>query len=200
MFLKVVQVAGFLGSGKTTTILKLTKRLGQDGKKVAVIVNSLGGVPVDGMVFRESGLKVEEIGGGCICCELAVNLANTISLLKEVYDPDVVLIEPEGLAIPNQVSVGIASTKVEVELCPILVLFDVTNAEESLDEKRLGYIVLKQLADAEIIAINKIDLVDESTLAKYEDALNSVNTEAVIVRISALKEVGLDELVLSLRV
>lgn len=81
-----------------------------------------------------------------------------------------------------------------------MVLFDVTNAEESLDEKRLGHIVLKQLADAEIIAINKIDLVNESTLAKYEDVLKSVNTSAVIVRISALKEVGLDELVLSLRV
>lgn len=118
MFLKVVQVAGFWGSGKTTTILKLTKRLSQNGKKVAVIVNSLGGVPVDGMVFRESGLKVEEIGGGCICCELAVNLANTVRLLKEVYDPDVVIIEPEGLAIPNQVSVGITPPRLRLNCVP----------------------------------------------------------------------------------
>jgi len=198
--LKVVQVAGFLGSGKTTTILKITKRLSLNGMKVAIIVNSLGGVPVDGMVYRESGLKVEEIGGGCICCELAVNLANTLRLLKETYDPDVVMIEPEGLAIPNQVRSGITSTKVKVEPSPILVLFDITSAEEWLDERRLGHLIIEQLKDAEIIAINKIDLVNESTVAKYEAILKSLNSSAMIVRISALKEVGLNELIPSLRV
>ena len=200
MALKVVQVAGFLGSGKTTTILRITKKLSQKGTKVAIVVNSLGGVPVDGMVFRESGLKVKEIGGGCICCELTVNLAYTIKLLKETYDPNVVMIEPVGLAIPKQVTWGITSTKVKVEPCPILVLFDITSAEESLDEERLGHLVVRQLKDAEIIAINKIDLVDESTVAKYEAILKSLNPSALIVRISALKEVGLDELIPSLRV
>lgn len=134
--MKVVQVAGFLGSGKTTTILKITKRLSQKGIKVAIVVNSLGGVPVNGMMFGDSGLKVKEIGGGCVCCELAVNLAYTIKLLKETYDPDVVMIEPVGPAIPKQVSWGITTAKVKVESRPILVLFDTTSAEESLDEER----------------------------------------------------------------
>lgn len=196
--MKIALVAGFLGSGKTTTILRIVKKLSQKGVKVAVVVNSLGGVPVDGMVFRESGLKVKEIGGGCICCELTVNLARTIKLLKETYDPDVVLIEPTGLAIPNQVTWAITSSGAKVEPCPMLVLFDIACAEESLDEERLGYLVARQLKDAEIIAINKIDLVEESSVAKYETILKSLNPSALVIRISALKEIGLDELILSL--
>lgn len=196
--MKIALIAGFLGSGKTTTILRIVKRLSQKGAKVAVVVNNLGGVPVDGIVFRESGLNVKEIGGGCICCELTVNLARTIKLLRETYDPDVVLIEPTGLAVPGQVAWAITSSGAKVEPCPMLVLFDITSAEESLDEERLGHIVARQLKDAEIIAINKIDLVEESRVEKYETMLKSINPSAKVVKVSALKEIGLDELVLSL--
>jgi len=192
--LKIVEVAGFLGSGKTTTILKIADRLGQKGAMVAVVVNSLGGVPVDGLVFRESGLNVKEIGGGCICCELAVNLAHTIKLLKETYEPDVVMIEPVGLAIPKQVMSAVRTSKLEVEISPVLVLFDITDAEASLDEERLGHLVVRQIKGADIIAINKIDLVDEDAMAKYEGVLKALNPSAPIIRISALKETGLDDL------
>lgn len=196
--MKIALISGFLGSGKTTTILRILKKLSQKGMKAAVIVNNLGGVPVDGMVFRESGLKVKEIGGGCICCELTVNLARTIKLLKEAYNPDVVLIEPTGLAVPGQVAWAITSSGAKVEPCPMLVLFDISSAEELLDEERLGYLVARQLKDAEVIAINKIDLAEKNKVAKYETILKSMNPSAQIVRVSMLKEIGLDELALSL--
>lgn len=194
MTLKIVEVAGFLGSGKTTTILKIAERLGRKGAMVAVVVNSLGGVPVDGLVFRESGLNVKEIGGGCICCELAINLAHTIRLLKETYNPDFVMIEPVGLAIPKQVMSAVRASKLEVEISPVLVLFDINDAEASLDEERLGHLVIRQIKGADIIAINKIDLVDDDTMAKYESMLKTINPTAPVIRISALKEIGLDHL------
>lgn len=193
--MKIVEIAGFLGSGKTTTILKIAERLGRKGAMVAVIVNSLGSVPVDGLVFRESGLNVKEIGGGCICCELAVNLAHTVRLLKETYDPDVVMIEPVGLAIPKQVMSAVRASKLEVEISPVLVLFDITDAEASLDEERLGHLVVRQIKGADIIAINKIDLVDEDAMAKYESVLKVLNPSAPIIRISALNGMGLDDLI-----
>ncbi len=192
--LKIVEVAGFLGSGKTTTILKIAEKLGRKGAMVAVVVNSLGGVPVDGLVFRESGLNVKEIGGGCICCELAVNLAHTIKLLKETYDPDFVMIEPVGLAIPKQVLSAVRASKLEVEISPVLVLFDITDAEASLDEERLGHLVVRQIKGADIIAINKIDAVDEDIVAKTECVLKALNPSAPTIQISALKEIGLDDL------
>lgn len=195
MALKIVEVAGFLGSGKTTTILKIAERLGKKGAMVAVVVNSLGGVPVDGLVFRESGLNVKEIGGGCICCELAVNLAHTIRSLKETYDPDVVMIEPVGLALPKQVTSAVRGSKIEVDISPVLVLFDITDAEASLDEERLGHLVVRQIKGANIIAINKMDLVDEDIMVKYESVLKALNPSAPIIRISALKEIGLDDLI-----
>ena len=68
--MKLVQIAGYLGSGKTTLILALVRALSGAGKQVAILVNDVGEVPVDGKVMQEFGLTVKDIGGGCICCQV----------------------------------------------------------------------------------------------------------------------------------
>lgn len=197
--MKVIQIAGFLGSGKTTTILSLARRFIEMGKKTAIIVNEIGEVPVDGRVLEELGLKIKEIGQGCICCELVTNLCLTLELLNESYNPDAIIIEPTGLAIPERVNKGVLLSKVKVDLSPTTVLFDISCAEEFLDERFLGHLVIRQLKDAEIIAINKVDLADENTIAKYESKIRSLNPSAKVIRMSALKNIGLDRLMSLLR-
>ena len=74
--MRIVQIAGFLGSGKTTLLLRDAPRVlpSERGLKVAMVVNEIGEIPVDGKVMEESGMKVKDIGGGCICCEVATTL------------------------------------------------------------------------------------------------------------------------------
>jgi len=105
------------------------------------------------------------------------------------------MIEPVGLALPKQVTSAVRASKIEVDISPVLVLFDITDAEASLDEERLGHLVVRQIKGANIIAINKMDLVDEDIMAKYESVLKALNPSAPIIRISALKEIGLDDLI-----
>jgi G3E family GTPase len=66
--MKITQIAGFLGCGKTTLLLKLSRvLLGENERKVALVVNEIGEIPVDGKIMEESGMQVKDIGGGCIC-------------------------------------------------------------------------------------------------------------------------------------
>jgi G3E family GTPase len=194
--LEVVQIAGFLGSGKTTTIIALTKQLAEEyKKKVAIIVNEIGDVPVDAKVVNEFGLQVKDIGGGCICCELLINLAFTLEELSKGFNPDIVFVEPSGVSIPSLVKDGIKTAKgTEIKVGPVVVIFDAEMAEEQLSDEGIGNFVLRQLSGADIVAVNKVDVVDEAHIKAYEEKLKTVNPDARLVRISAQRGIGLKEL------
>jgi G3E family GTPase len=195
--LKVVQIAGFLGSGKTTTLISLSRELSKEfNKKVAIIVNEIGDVPVDAKVVNEFGLKVKDIGGGCICCELLINLALTLEELSKGFNPDIVFVEPSGVSIPSSVKDGIKTAKgQEIKVGPVVVIFDAERAEEQLSDEGIGTFVMRQLSGADIVAINKVDAVDEGHIRVYEERLRAVNPGARLVRISALKGAGLNDLI-----
>jgi len=195
--MRVVQIAGFLGSGKTTTLISLSRQLSEEFKKrVAIIVNEIGDVPVDAKVVNEFGIKVKDIGGGCICCELLINLAITLEELSKGFNPDIVFIEPSGVSIPSSVKDGIKTAKgQEIKAGPVVVIFDAERAEEQLSDEGIGTFVMRQLSDADIVAINKVDAVDEAHIRGYEERLKAVNPGAKLVRISALKGAGLNDLI-----
>ncbi len=191
--MEIIQIAGFLGSGKTTTILALARKLTDKGYKVSVIVNEIGDIVIDGKVMEILGIKVKKVFGGCICCELAINLAQTIKILKDEYNPDIVLIEPTGLASPNQVKESIKMLKVNIK--SIVTLVDISLIDEFLYDEQLREIIMMQIKDADILAINKIDMVKNELLLKYEEILKFINPSAKPIRISALKNIGIDELI-----
>jgi len=193
--MKVIQVAGFLGSGKTTALLSLAKSMGAYGKKVAVIVNEIGNMPVDAKVLQQYGLKVTELGGGCICCEMLVGLADTLVSIHDSVNPDYVLIEPTGVAIPDQVKDGInmGASRSDFEAGLSVVMLD-TLIEDEMLTGGSGFFIIRQMATADIIAINKIDVVDENRILFCEKVAREANANAKIIRVSALKGDGMAEL------
>jgi G3E family GTPase len=190
--LKVVQIAGFLGSGKTTTIIALSNIIARKNKKLAIIVNEIGEIPVDARIINEYGLKVREIGGGCICCELLVNLVYTLEELRKFYNPDIVMIEPSGVAIPSSIDDSIKMIKNDIEKGPIIVIFDGERGEELLLDDELSKFIKRQLINANIIAINKIDVINEDKIKYYEELLRAINPNAIILKISAKNGIGLE--------
>ena len=190
--MKIIQIAGFLGSGKTTTIIALSNIIARKGKKIAIIVNEIGEIPVDARIINEYGLKVIDIGGGCICCELLVNLAYTLEELRKFYNPDIIIIEPSGVAIPSSIDECIKMIKNNIEKGPIIVLFDGERGEELLLDDELSKFIKRQLINANIIAINKIDVINEDKIKYYEEILKSINPNAIILKISAKNRIGLE--------
>jgi len=196
--MKITQIAGFLGCGKTTLLLKLSQRLRGDAeRKVALVVNEIGEIPVDGKIMEESGMQVKDIGGGCICCEVASSFAKTLTQLYKSFKPDHVLVEPTGVAVPHQVKLAarMGGRDAKLSMGPAIVLFDATRPAELLDMDMLGQLVTTQVKDADIIAISKVDAVDDAAVKDSEGRIREYNSKADIVRLSSFKDQGIDELV-----
>jgi G3E family GTPase len=196
--MKITQVAGFLGCGKTTLMLKLSRNLAGNGKrKVAMVVNEIGEIPVDGKVAQESGMQVMDIGGGCICCEVAATFAKTIYRLYKDFAPDHVLVEPTGVAIPHQVKLAarMGGRDAKISPGPAIVLFDATRPAELLDMEMLGQLVTTQIKDADIIAISKVDAVDQADVADSSKRVRTYNKKAEILNLSSFSGLGIDQLV-----
>lgn len=196
--MKITQIAGFLGCGKTTLVLKLSRRLADGGKrKVALVVNEIGEIPVDGKIIEESGMQVKDIGGGCICCEVAATFAKTIYRLYKEFNPDHVLVEPTGVAVPHQVKLAarMGGRDAKISLGPAIVLFDATRPAELLDMDMLGQLVTTQVKDADVIAISKVDAVNEAAVEDSTDKVRELNANADIVNLSSFTGQGVQELV-----
>jgi G3E family GTPase len=196
--MKITQIAGFLGCGKTTLLLKLARDLAGNGKrKVALVVNEIGEIPVDGKIMEESGMQVKDIGGGCICCEVAATFAKTIYRLYKDFAPDHVLVEPTGVAVPHQVKLAarMGGRDAKISMGPAIVLFDATRPAELLDMEMLGQLVTTQIKDADIIAISKVDAVEETDVADASKRVRDYNTQAEIINLSSFSELGIDQLV-----
>ena len=199
--MKLVQIAGYLGSGKTTLILAVSKSLSEDNCKVAILVNDVGEVPVDGKVMQQYGLAVKDIGGGCICCQVAGNMRKTLGLLARSYEPDITIIEPTGMAVPNAIkeAVGPEAEKFPITFGPTIVLFDTTRAEKFLTYDTLIRLVTTQLKDADIIALNKVDAAPEDKIEYSKKSVEEINPDAKIMRLSSRTGQGFKEIVKAVR-
>jgi len=188
-------ISGFLGSGKTTMVLStIDEIIKRKHKKVVVIVNDFGKIGIDGKVMEKYGLKVREMPSGCICCTLGSDLLATLRDVAEAYQPDLVVIEPTGVADPEAIH---GTLKLYVGP-PI----DATKIVIILDAERYSVIVralerpLKnQLKAAHIIIINKMDRVKPEVLDDIERSIREQGLSTRIIPASATDGTNLDQVV-----
>lgn len=181
--MRIFLIGGFLGSGKTTTVLRLIDKLTADGKKVALIVNEVGEVGVDGETLETAGIPSKELTNGCICCSLVINLRITVSEIADIYNPDILIMEPTGLSFPSQIRDELLNMNVMMSFAPVVTLIDVSRFTAELSQ--IPKFVEQQLREAEIIGINKIDLADEEKIKSVESFLKEMNPDAYTMRMSA---------------
>lgn len=156
-------ITGFLGSGKTTTILHLLANK-DPAEKWAVLVNEFGEVGIDGALLADSGALLKEIPGGCMCCVNGLPMQVGLNTLLRQGKPDRLLIEPTGLGHPKQILDMLTAPVYEpwIDLRATLCLLD---ARQLLDQQYLNNDNFRdQLAAADIIIANKQDRADEAAL------------------------------------
>jgi G3E family GTPase len=193
--MKIAQIAGFLGSGKTTLLITIAKDLVQRGHRIAIIVNDVGEINVDAKFIESYGLKAKEISGGCICCQIAGSFANTLAILHNTFKPDIVIVEPSGVAIPwglkRAAEYSEAETDVVIEHAPVVTLVDATRIDMLIDAvKRL---VETQIREADVCLINKVDAATQEQIEKSRKLIQNINPRAEIMLASNRTGQGMKE-------
>lgn len=172
-------IAGFLGAGKTTTLLHLLRELKARGERCAVLVNEFGALGIDGAVLAEApSLAVKEIADGCVCCTLAGRLAEGLLELADRVRPERVFIEPTGLARPEEIRRLLTQEEFanHFVLRPVLTVVDPLTFLKLRGRKMSFYDA--QVAEAGVIVANKLDRVGPESLAEFRAALAAANPGA----------------------
>ena len=190
--MKVFIIGGFLGSGKTTTVLKLIQKMAADKKRVALIVNEVGEIGIDGSALEVAGIPSKELTDGCICCSLIYSLRVTVSELADIYKPDILIMEPTGLSFPSQIRDELLGMNVMMSFAPIITLVDVSRFTAEMNQ--MPAFVKQQLSEAEIIGINKTDLATDEKIRSVETFLKEMNPDAYQIRMSAKESESVDKL------
>ncbi|KKH46506.1 GTP-binding protein [Methanosarcina sp. 1.H.A.2.2] len=182
--MKVMIIGGFLGSGKTTAIQKISRQLSDAGKRTAIIVNEIGEIGLDGETLNRPGIITEELTSGCICCTLRISMQYTLQTLEEEFRPDIVIIEPTGIAFPGQIREEIEMMGLsELSFAPVVTIVD--PGRFGTEAKEIPRFIETQVKEAEILGINKVDVAPAEIVMATEQMLTELNPEARILKFSA---------------
>jgi G3E family GTPase len=177
----VTVLTGYLGAGKTTLLNRILTE--QHGKKYAVIVNEFGELCVDNDLVVDADEEVFEMNNGCICCTVRGDLIRIVAgLMKRRQKFDGIIIETTGLANPAPVAQTFfvdESLRSKARLDAIVTVVDAKNLPARLDDSAEA---AAQIAFADVILLNKVDLVTADELAAVEARVRAINALAPIIR------------------
>jgi G3E family GTPase len=167
----IILLSGFLGSGKTT-LLKQILSWDSDLTGTIVIVNEFGEVGIDGSLLKDSGSDVVELTSGCICCTLSADLKQSLEKIHEQFRPRRILIESSGLADPTAITTVLSKGKLNhyMTLQKIITVLDADLWEA---RENFGALFFNQLEMANVILLNKIDLLAEGQVANFLEEIHT---------------------------
>lgn len=182
----VTVLTGFLGAGKTTLVNHILTA--QHGQRIAVVENEFGDIPIDSDLVVNSDEEIFEMSNGCcLCCTARTDLIDILGSLRRRDRVDRVLIETSGMADPNPVAQTFFvddDVAAHYALDAIVTLVDAKHVTDHLDAATgdgVGHQVVDQIAFADRIVLNKVDLVDEEHVRALETRLRGINATAGII-------------------
>jgi len=175
-------VSGFLGAGKTTLVKHLITDAQQQGLKLAVVSNEFGELGIDRALLQEAGGPgYVELEGGCVCCQLTNELLETLQNLWETIHPDRIVVETSGVALPFETLMTFWREPLTEWVGESLAVV-VANAEQIVEGRDLEGTFEQQVSSADIVVLNKIDLVAEDVLGQVENILYEMAPDAPMIQ------------------
>ena len=177
---KIDIFSGFLGAGKTTLIKKLIKE-SFAGQKVVLIENEFGEIRIDGGFLKESGIQINELNAGCICCSLVGDFRAALQQVVEQYHPDRIVIEPSGVGKLSDVTRAVegVAEHLDVQLNSFVTVADVNKVKMYM--KNFGEFYDDQISHASCIILSRTQTASEEKIAAAVAMLREKNPTATIV-------------------
>jgi G3E family GTPase len=178
--LPVTIVGGYLGAGKTTLVNHLLRTA--DGLRLAVLVNDFGALPIDAALIEARDGNVIALTGGCVCCSFGDDLGEGLQALERLVPrPEHVLIEASGVALPDALAAAVGlRSGFAVEA--VVVLADAETVEARARDRYMGDTIRRQLAAADLVVLNKTDLVSTAAAEARAAWLATVAPHASVIR------------------
>jgi G3E family GTPase len=172
----ITLITGPLGSGKTTLLRHL---LATQRGKIAIVMNEFGEIAIDTKVIEGKNVRIAELGGGCVCCSLLGEFEAAVNEIIEKIAPDRIVVETTGLAEPEALVFNIQEALPQCRLDGVVSVID---ADMLIRFPELGHTTRLQIEGADILLLNKIDLIERSQIEPLETKLRQINSTAAIVR------------------
>ncbi len=168
-------ITGYLGAGKTTLLKEI---LSNTTQKIAVIMNEFGEIDIDSKIIKGKNVNIAELSGGCVCCSLTGEFEAATKEIIKKYKPDLIVVETTGLAEPDALIFDIENELPDLKLDSIIVLVD----SDNFFKIPLGRTGKVQIEMADIIILNKVDLVDNEEIIKLENEIKKINLRANLIK------------------
>lgn len=177
----IVLITGGLGSGKTTLVRRI---LNTTDRCVAVLINEFGELAVDSRIVQGRSIQIVELAGGCVCCSLTGEFEAAVEEILKRIQPDFILVEATGVAETDALVLEVEGNLPQVRLDSVICIVD---AYLSSKHPRVGYAARAQYEAADVVLLNKIDLITTEELKSVETQVRRINGSAVL-----FKTVGCD--------
>jgi G3E family GTPase len=178
--MRLLLFSGFLGSGKTTLVIKLAQFAVERGNKVAILVNEIGEVGIDNQLMRQLDMNVWELLNGCICCTLSADLVSTLQQLDSDYSPDLVIVEPSGAADPKSILTALPYYKgTPLESMQTVSVLDPLRLEMLIEV--MTPLIVSQIQHADLVLVSKCDQAKTSEIEYAHQVAGEHNTDAKVM-------------------
>jgi G3E family GTPase len=172
----ITLVTGPLGSGKTTLLRHI---LATRPSKIAIVMNEFGEIAIDTKVIEGKNVRIAELGGGCVCCSLLGEFEAAVKEIIEKVDPDIIVVETTGVAEPEALAFNIQEALLQ---CRTDGIVSVADADGLVRFPEIGHTTRLQFESADILLLNKVDLVEPRQIEPLETKLREINPTAAIIR------------------
>jgi G3E family GTPase len=172
----ITLITGPLGSGKTTLLRHI---LATQREKIAIVMNEFGEIAIDTKVIEGKNVRIAELGGGCVCCSLLGEFEAAVNEIIEKIAPERIVVETTGLAEPESLVFNIQEA---LPRCRLDGVVSVIDADMLIRFPELGHTTRLQIEGADILLLNKIDLIEPAQIDALETKLRQINPTAAIVR------------------
>jgi G3E family GTPase len=171
----ITLITGPLGSGKTTLLRHILEVVPQ---KLAILMNEFGEIAIDSQIIEGKNIRIADLGGGCVCCSLLGEFEAAVAEIIDAVHPDLIIVETTGVAEPEGLMFDILENVPRVRLDGVVTVAD---ADAMVRYPRLGHTGQVQIEAADIILLNKADLVSAEQLAEVTARLRQLNEKAPIL-------------------